>query len=180
MPKSNFVDKAHAAIKKRIITYQLKPGTALSFEKLSQSLQMSQTPIREALSRLSQEHFVERLGAKGYMVSTLNAVQIEELYELRIILEVPATRLAARLIETTALSTLSGMLQTVETLAAEHRRADIIELDRDFHIVILKQSGNNLLCEIGESILDRVYRVQNLNVLTSDRLFVAHEHHTEI
>lgn len=180
MPKTNFADKAHTAIKNLIITYQLKPGTTLSFDKLSSSLDMSQTPIREALSRLWQEHFVEHQGAKGYVVGTLDAVQIEELYELRIILEVPAIRQTARLIEDKGLAELEEILQTVKSLIGEQRRAEIIKLDREFHAAILKQSGNSLLDEIGENILDRVYRVQNLNVLTSDRLFTAQEHHTEI
>ena len=180
MSKTNFVDKAHAVIKKHIITYRFKPGTALSFEKLSNSLQMSQTPIREALSRLSQEHFVERQGAKGYVVSTLDAVQIEEIYDLRIILEVPAICQATRLITEESLCEIWEMLERVETLIGEQQRADIIELDTAFHVAILKESGNSLLREIGENILDRVYRVQNLNVLTSGRLHVAHEHHMEI
>ena len=71
MPKTNFVDKAYTTIKHLIITYQLKPGTAFSFEKLSNSLQMSQISIREALCRLWQEHFVERQEAKGYVLSRL-------------------------------------------------------------------------------------------------------------
>jgi DNA-binding GntR family transcriptional regulator len=180
MPKTNLVDKAHRAIKQLIITYQLKPGTTLSFDKLSNSLDMSQTPIREAMGRLWQEQFVERQGAKGYVVSSLDAVQIGEIYDLRIIIEVPAIRLATRLLDDKGLSGLAEMLQTVKSLAGEQRRAEIIELDRAFHAVILKQSGNRLLSEIGENILDRAYRVQNLNVLTSDRLFTVHEHHMEI
>ncbi len=180
MSKTNFVDKAHAVIKKHIITYRLKPGTTLSFEKLSNALQMSQTPIREALSRLSQEHFVARQGAKGYVVSTLDAVQIEELYDLRIILEVPAICRATRLITEAGLSDIGDMLERVESLMGEQQRVDIIELDTAFHAAILKESGNSLLREIGENILDRVYRVQNLNVLTSDRLHTAHEHHMQI
>jgi DNA-binding GntR family transcriptional regulator len=141
---------------------------------------MSQTPIREALSRLSQEHFVERQGVKGYAVSTLDEDQIEELYEMRIILEVPAIRQTARLVDDEGMAMLDQMMDTVKSLIGEHRRAEIIVLDRDFHVAILKKSRNRLLCEIGENILDRVQRVQNLNVLTSDRLFTAHEHHKKI
>jgi len=129
---------------------------------------------------LCQERFVERQGAKGYGVSTLDPVQIEELYQLRIILEVPAVRQAAGLIDDNGLSALGEMLQIVPSLIDAQRRVEIIQLDKEFHVAILKQSGNRLLCEIGENILDRVHRVQNLNVLTSDRLFTAHEHHKDI
>jgi DNA-binding GntR family transcriptional regulator len=180
MSKANFAEKAHKEIKNLIITYQLKPGSALSFDKLSTTLDMSQTPIREALSRLGQERFVERQGAKGYVVSTLDAGQIEELYDLRIILEVPAIRQTARIIEENGLAELGEILDNVKSLIGEHRRTEIIEMDREFHAAVLKQSGNSLLTEIGENILDRVHRVQNLNVLTSDRLFTAQEHHLEI
>ena len=180
MAKINFADKAYKTIKNHIITYQLKPGTTLTFDKLSSSLNMSQTPIREALSRLWQEHFVERENAKGYVVSSLNATQVKELYDLRIILEVPGIRQAIRLIGNKGLSELKALLQRVKTLIDAQQRGDVIELDRQFHAIILKHSGNTILREMGENILDRVYRVQNLNILTSDRLFTAHKHHEEI
>lgn len=180
MAKINFADKAYKTIKNHIITYQLKPGTTLTFDKLSSSLNMSQTPIREALSRLWQEHFVERQDAKGYVVSSLDATQVKELYDLRIILEVPGIRQAVRLIGNNGLSELKELLQRVKTLIGAQQRAEIIELDRQFHSILLKHSGNRVLREMGEYILDRVYRVQNLNILTSDRLFTAHKHHEEI
>lgn len=178
--KINLVDKAYKEIKHRIITYQFKPGAALTFDRLSEALKMSQTPIREALSRLWIEHFVERQGAKGYVVSSLNATQIDELYELRMILEVSGIRRAAHHVDKHFLSGLKNILEAAEALMKEGRRAEIIALDRDFHVAVLKQSRNKLLSELGENILDRVYRVQNLDVLTSDRLWIAHGHHTEI
>lgn len=178
--KTNLVDKAYAAIKSRIITYQLKPGAVLSIDNLSKSLEMSQTPIREALNRLNQEHFVERYGSKGYMASSLDTIQIEHLYEMRIILEVPAIRLAASHISEEGLAELSNILTRVEFLIKEQRRAEILKLEREFHLVILKHSGNSVLYDVGESILDRVSRVQNINALTSDRFFTVQESHSKI
>ena len=121
-----------------------------------------------------------QLAAEEPKAAAIGSSVAAELYDLRIILEVPAIRQAARRIDDEGLAVLEDMMDTVKSMIGEHRRAEIIELDRDFHVALLKQSRNRLLCEIGENILDRVYRVQNLNVLTSDRLFTAHEHHEKI
>ena len=158
MPKVNFADKAYQVLKHHIITYQLKPGATLSFSQLSRSLDMSQTPIREALSRLLQERFVAHQG-KAFVVSTLDSIQIEELYEMRIILEVPAIRRAACLIEEKSLKELEEILQAVKSLDSEQRRSEIIELDFKFHATILRQGGNRLLGDIGKNILDHVNRL---------------------
>jgi DNA-binding GntR family transcriptional regulator len=180
MSKKDLANKAYRAIKDGIIRYRLKPGSSLRFGDLSKALQMSQTPIREALSRLQQEHFVQPDSVKGYVVSTFDLQEVEELYDLRIILEVPTVRMAVRQMIETDRGELYDILQKVRSLITTGHKMETIELDKQFHATILKKSGNRLLSEIGENILDRVIRIQNLNVLTSDRLFVAHQHHEEI
>ena len=74
----------------------LKPGARLHVSDLAHALQMSQTPVREALSMLEKEHLIERKPQKGFRVSALSLQGVEDLYDLRIALEVLAARQAAQ------------------------------------------------------------------------------------
>jgi len=179
-PKTQLTDKAYQAIKDGIIHYQLKPGSPLRLADLSQALQMSQTPIREAMIRLEQEHFVQRYGAKGYMVKTMDVSDVEDLYDLRLILEVSATRQAASRMSEDDLQRLSQTHQQVKSLASVGRKGEALHVEQEFHTVIMEAGSNRLLSEMGRLILDRVVMIQNLNLLTSDRLGVAHAQHEEI
>ena len=96
MLKASLTDKAYNQIKEWVVRYHLKPGARLHVSDLAHALQMSQTPVREALSMLEKEHLIEREPQKGYRVSTLSMQGVEDLYDLRIALEVLAVRQAAR------------------------------------------------------------------------------------
>jgi DNA-binding GntR family transcriptional regulator len=113
-------------------------------------------------------------------VSEIDITDIEEIYELRIILEVQAARQAAAGMTKNELANTSEILLNAKALTAEGRRAEAIEHDHQFHSMVMKACQNFLLSEIGARILDRVIMIQNLNILTSDRLTIANAHHDEI
>ena len=56
----------------------------------------------------------------------------------------------------------------------------MLELEQDFHVVILDASGNKPLAEMGRAILDRIWIIQNINLLTTDHLSDAHPQHLQI
>jgi DNA-binding GntR family transcriptional regulator len=70
---------AYQKIKQAILKHEIVPGQRLSHEELVLRLKISQTPIREALSRLAQEGYVTRLTNRGYRVSEMTAEEVEEL-----------------------------------------------------------------------------------------------------
>ncbi len=180
MAKKYLTDRAYAAIKDWIIRYDLKPGAHLRFDGLTAALDMSQTPIREALSKLEQERFVERHPKKGYVVRSLTLQEVEDIYDLRIALEVLAAQQAAVRMTAADQDRLADILHRAAGVITAGDRAQTLELERKFHAVIMEASGNKLLSETGRGILDRIWIIQNINILTSDRLNVAHGQHLEI
>ncbi|HEV2273647.1 MAG TPA: GntR family transcriptional regulator [Acidobacteriaceae bacterium] len=90
-------DRAYAYIQRRIASGDLKPETAVSELVLAKELNMSRTPIREALNQLVAEGLLEQTPNRGTLVVQLKRQDIIELYELREALEVYAARKAARL-----------------------------------------------------------------------------------
>ena len=178
--KSHLVDKAYQSIKQWIVQYMLKPGAQLSPGELAETLQMSQTPIRESLIRLELENFVQRSGSKGFVVRTLDIKEVEEIYELRIILEVPAVAQAVVLMNNDAIERLAENLKNVKKLIDMGRKVETVLLENEFHSIILQSGKNRLLGETARKLLDRVAMIQNLDILTSNRISTAYEQHEEI
>ena len=180
MFKSSLADKAHRQIKQWIVHYHLKPGSDLNVGSLAQALQMSTTPVREALSMLEREHLIERYPQKGYSVRSLNLQEVEDLYDLRISLEELAARQAAQRIRRSECRRLAVILAEVGRKLKSPNKSRILELEQDFHVVILEASGNRTLSEIGRGILDRIWIIQNINLLTTSHLSEAHPQHLEV
>lgn len=80
-------DHIYGILKYRILTCALRPGERLVEKPLTEELQTSRTPLREALNRLAQEDLVILTPYRGYAVSPLTVKDIRELCELRLILE---------------------------------------------------------------------------------------------
>lgn len=180
MPKQSLTEKAYLEIKKRIIRYHLKPGARLRIDELAAALNMSQTPVREALNRLEQEQFVERLPQKGFGVRALSIQEVEDIYDLRAALEVLAAEQAAQRMDPQIHQQLRVLLNKIQVLIKEGERGQILKLSQEFHVIILEGSGNRLLAETGRGILDRIWMIQNLNLLTSDHMTDAQREHLEI
>jgi DNA-binding GntR family transcriptional regulator len=180
MLKSSLADKAHTQIKQWIIRYHLKPGALLNVGDLARSLSMSQTPVREALSMLEQEHMIERQPNVGYRIRTLNLQEIEDVYDLRIAFEVLAARQAAERMTASKRDRLSAILKEVAGLLKKGSRQRILELEQEFHLVLLDASGNRMLAEIGRAVLNRIWIIQNIQLLTPDHLSEAQAEHLGI
>ena len=180
MLKASLTDKAYNQIKEWVVRYHLKPGARLHVSDLAHALKMSQTPVREALSMLEKEHLINREPQKGYRVGTLSMQEIEDLYDLRIALEVLAVRQAAKRMSASTRRRLSSILTEFGRLLKTAQKQRILERGQDFHVVVLKASGNRPLAEIGRAILDRIWVIQNINLLTTDHLSDAHPQHLQI
>ena len=138
----SLTEKAYTSIKDQIVHYRLKPRESLRYSDLAEALNMSQTPVREALVRLDREGLVCRQGGRGYVVRGLDLAEIKELYDFRIVVEVEAARLAAGAGEPECLNRLSQITKQVISLLEDGRKEEILPLEQEFHTVILSASGN--------------------------------------
>ncbi len=176
----SLVEQAYQTIRDGIIHYQLKPGTNLRLDELAGALGMSQTPIREALNRLEREHLVCWRAQKGFCVPTMSLRDLEDIYELRTALEVLACQQAAERIDREVLAMIRQSLDRCEKHEEGLGKGRPVEEERHFHSLILEASGNRILCETGLGLLDRLWMIQNLNLISSTRLEIAREQHREI
>ena len=180
MTSLSLTDKAYKQIKEWIVYYHIKPGYHLYIKELANMLKMSQTPVREALSMLEREQTIERRPQKGYVVRGLSLEEVEDIYELRISLEELAARQAAKRIREPERKRLETILAEVNHKLTIRNKPRILELEQEFHMVILEASGNRALAEMGRALLDRIWIVQNINLLTTNHLSDVHPEHIKV
>jgi DNA-binding GntR family transcriptional regulator len=111
LTRRRLVDDATQALRQAILDGRLAAGARLRQTDLAAQLQISRTPIREALGRLQQEGLVELLPRGGVRVAVLDLEEAVELYDLREVLDGLAARLAARLMTREGAARVEGALQ---------------------------------------------------------------------
>jgi DNA-binding GntR family transcriptional regulator len=138
------------AILDRITSLRIHPGAKITVDNLARELGVSQTPIREALSRLEAEGLVLKTYLVGYSAAPrLNRTQVEQVYEMRLLLEPGAAAKAASRLTDQDQKALRGLHNEMVNLRDNYAPAysEYARMDTQFHSVIATESGNALLAE---------------------------------
>ena len=146
------------ALRAAVITGELQPGTLHSVQTLATQLGVSRTPVREALIKLAQQGMVRFERNRGVRVLQTSLHDLEEVFALRLLLEVPATRLACRQIDEAGRRELRRLYQAMERAARADDEYRMWEHDRRFHLVLLQASGNLRLAAYVDGLRDMVLR----------------------
>ena len=141
------VDQAYAVIRNAILDRHLEPGSRLSVPEIARQLDISRSPVREAIARIEYEGLAESISHRGAVVASIGFDDLISIYDLREVLEGLAARLATQSAEAT-------LIDDLEENWAAHRgavdRGDVerhMKLDADFHRLIREASGNMRLAE---------------------------------
>ena len=143
-PKS-LVQIAQDAIRRGIIQKELKLGQPLKEAALARPLQISNTPVREALSLLKAEGRVVSVPHKGYRVFTLNQEELVAFCELRFTLEAQALRYGIERNPKELVQKLHGILLKMQKNQDESMREEYLNLDTLFHMSFFKACQNDFL-----------------------------------
>ncbi len=131
-------DAIYAAVKRRIVLNELRPGVALTELGLAADLGCSQGPVREALMRLQEDGLVLRNGHRGTVVTSLNPEEAIEILALRRRIEVRAAPRAVQSVDARALERLSTFKARMIDAARAGDEYGLIELDTAFHLEIFR------------------------------------------
>ncbi|MCU1666093.1 MAG: hypothetical protein QOI36_613 [Pseudonocardiales bacterium] len=146
------------ALRAAVISGELPPGTLHSVQTLATQLGVSRTPVREALIKLAQQRMVRFERNRGVRVLQTSLHDLEEVFALRLLLEVPATRRASQQIDESGRRELRRLYQAMERCARADDEYRMWEHDRRFHLVVLQASGNLRLAEYVDGLRDMVLR----------------------
>jgi DNA-binding GntR family transcriptional regulator len=156
---------AKGSIRSRINSGEITVGKIYSVPSLAEKLGVSATPVREAMLDLVAEGLVEAVPNRGFRVIELTPRDLDEIFELRLMLEVPATAaLAVKPVGTLDIEAHFRLAEAIEHHAGEGDTAGFLQADREFHLSLVGASGNVRLVELVSRLRDqaRLYGVEQL------------------
>lgn len=171
----NLSEQAYDQIKDAICKGQISPGEILSESQLASQLGMSRTPVREALRALSSEGFVDVRNGIGAYVKPLSSKDMEDLYEVRCLLELQAVRTSIYRITDEEIDALEARFQALYDACerGEHPgQGEFSGLDWALHSLLVERCTNNYIKEIIAGNNSNLRRYQALSV---DALGDVHE-----
>jgi len=160
-----------AAIKERVIAWQYPPEHRLTEEGLCREFNVSRSPVREALRVLATSGLVKRMANRGYAVRQVNLREIEEIYEVRLALELYAVEtLAGRGGPQKALVALRKTWEAVRNAPDNRKGEDLAELDTIFHESLVALIGNETLLGEIKAINERLFVFRMIDFGRADRV----------
>ena len=175
----SLADKVFEQLEQDILTERYPAGEVLTEGKLSQTLGVSRTPIREAVRRLEQEGLLRESG-KGMVVVGVTTEDLKDIYEIRRRLEGLAARRAAESDDEGLHQKLLEALELQEFYTTKGDAAKIQTLDSLFHKTIFENCGSEVLKDTLSTMHRRVQRFRRDSVTDMDRAALAVQEHRAI
>ncbi|OBI99741.1 hypothetical protein A5625_03480 [Mycobacterium sp. 1465703.0] len=141
-------DQVAKALRKRLLSGELPPGTRLSQQQIATEYGVSRMPARDALQTLASEGLVD-LGAATAVVRRLSVGELQELYELREAVEPMLTRLAVPNVGRAELTQMSVLLDKMEAASSA---TGWLELNSAFHAVIYTCANRPMMVHLAEQL----------------------------
>lgn len=176
----SLADRVYETLKRFIIEQRLSPGSKLSVPRLAAQLGVSRTPVKEAVDRLAQQGLVTVLPNRGAFVAILHQRDVEEIYEMREVLEGLASRLAAKRVDRDFLRLLQAIYRRGEAAVRQRDVAAHTHFDLEFHRLIREHAGNRRLTWALETLQQQIRIVFKTSATIPGRMQKAIAEHREI
>ncbi len=179
-------DEAYERIRYALFNFLLLPGDRFTEQQLCERLNVSRTPIRQALFRLQQEGHVEVLFRNGWRVLPLDFKLFDALYDFRILIE---TEAAERLCEgrvsgdPAASQAVLDQLAKIWLVPKSKRLFDaqqVSSLDEAFHCAIVQATGNPVIQSTHQEITERIRVIRKLDFTRTPRIDATYDEHAQI
>lgn len=174
--------QAYRALRKIILEGDLASGERIVETKLAKKLQVSRTPIREAIGQLQREQLVVSIPNGGFRVATLSAQDAIQLYDCRIALEKLSVMDACKHISSKQLKQLEKHVLLAEELNEEKKldSFQLLEIDYQFHHLIAESSGNQWLLNLLEQVFDKMALLRVQTTKNNPKVLEIRLEHREI
>lgn len=176
----NLAEQVYATLKAEIHDFRLVAGDRFSEAEIGGRLGVSRTPVREALFRLRNEGFLDVEPKLGWFVRPIDFAKLEQLYDLRIVLELASVqRLCARLEDPPELEALKD----IWLVPVAERLTDAREVganDEQFHATLVRAAGNAEMARVHWDVTERIRIVRRLDFTRPDRIEATYAEHAKI
>lgn len=172
-------DRAYERVKHDIITCALAPGAEISEPQLCVHYRLGKAPVRMALIRLAHDGLVRAIPRRGYRVAPVTLKDIHDVFELRLMLEPAAARMAAGKVDAARLRVLDEACRTSYQLNDTKSITRFLDANEAFHVAIAQATGNHRLATMIAQLLDQMTRLLHLGLgLRNRSQEMQHEHRT--
>lgn len=177
MVRVSTTDRIHEALREGILSGELASGSLHSIYQLAERFGVSRTPVRDAVLRLADTGMLTIERNHGVRVRGLRVKDIRDVFDVRLLLEVPATARAAANATPELVAALQECLRSLEAAASASDFSSFMREDRHLHSLLMQAGGNERLAAIVESLRDAT---QARGVSTADHSRslqqIQHEH----
>lgn len=173
-------EEVYNTIKEAILTGQISPGERVSIGRLLKEIGFSPTPIREALLKLEQEGFVSRQPKGGFIVSRFTKKDIEEIFDIRSLLEGYAATLAMSHIQPKDIHWLEENIIESEQCILKNKLNKVSTLNTKFHDYLNELSRNDRLLSIINGLKDQIFQYRSAILRVPQKAKISIEHHKKM
>ncbi len=177
--KNNLAGAVYENIKRDIFEFRLLPGDRFTETEVAERIGVSRTPVREALYRLEQEGYILVSSRNGWSVKTFDFEYFENLYDVRVILELAAVRKLCGAMDTPDLDAL----KEIWLVSAAKRIKDpqrVSDCDEEFHQGIMRAAGNPEMARMHRDITERIRIIRRLDFTRPERVEATYDEHARI
>ena len=171
-------ERIYLQLKDDIFSFRLLPGDRFSENEIAERMDVSRTPVRQALFWLEREGYVEVFFRSGWQVRPFDFEYFEQLYDLRIVLELEAVKRLCAQIETPA------ALHVLKTFwIDEPQREDGLEVarfDEEFHMALVEAAGNGEMAKIHRDLTEKIRIIRRLDFTQDARVNATYHEHASI
>ncbi len=144
----NLRDHVKHALRAAIVSGELEPGVVYSAPSLGTKFGVSATPVREAMLDLARENLVETVRNKGFRITEVSEKDLDEITQIRLLIEPPVVRDVTPMIATGDLPHLRDLAQRIVEGAQASDLVAYTEADRQFHLKLLSYAVNARISEL--------------------------------
>lgn len=172
--------KVYRVLKESIIKGFLEPGTKLLENKIAEEMQVSRTPVREAMQKLVAEGFVKTTPNQTMVVTEVSPEDVKEVLQIRGVLEGLAASIAAKKINRQEIVELENIISQMSLHVTKKNLSSYCQVDDEFHNLILNICGNKWIIQIRDNLGSFIYRFRIKSLSVSGRLKHSLEEHQAI
>ncbi|MFA9491922.1 MAG: GntR family transcriptional regulator [Anaerolineales bacterium] len=176
----SLAERAYVRLRQEILNCDLAPGQMVSERELARRYDMSKTPIREALSQVCHDGLMHRLPGRGYMVAPITVKDIQDIFDLRLILELAAAKRAAENPSPKQIATLKELAGVRYSLDDRESHIAFLRTNRTFHLTLAEAAENQRLVDRLEELLIEMDRIFHLGLRLRDSSEEMVREHQEV
>ena len=157
-------ERAYRAIRQQLVEFKMRPEERINEVQLAQALELSRTPVREALNRLASEGFVVFAPNKGFYFRGLDIDDLVDLFEVRAIIETGAFTLTCERADPLGVDRLRAFWEDAHRRYAANNADEILELDEAFHVGLAELAGNPEIVRQLTSVNARIRFIRRVQI----------------